>query len=293
MNARRLPPWIRIRLKTDGKYGLVQSLIDGHKLHTVCNSAHCPNQQECFNRGTATVMILGNICTRSCRFCAVSSITAPRRMPEQVDRDEPRRVAELVQKLNLRHAVVTSVTRDDLPDGGASIFAETILEIRRATEGRTTIEVLTPDFNGSEESLAAVLSAGPDVFNHNLETVERLQSEVRPQADYHRSLAVLKFAAGSNEAGLIKSGLMVGLGETDEELFGAFEDLLEAECKYLTIGQYLAPSEKHWPVKRFVNPGMFDEYKKQALALGFKGVASGPLVRSSYLAEQFLRQQTQ
>jgi len=278
----RLPPWIKIRLKTDGQYALVQSTLQKQNLHTVCESAHCPNRQECFRRGTATVMILGNICTRNCRFCAVQSGA-----PAPVDPDEPRRAAELAKKLNLHHAVITSVTRDDLPDGGASIFAQTVSEIRSAMQNRTTIEVLTPDFNGSEKALSVVLDSHPDVFNHNIETVLRLQKEMRPQASYLRSLAVLKYAATARKTKIIKSGLMAGMGENDDELYEVMRDLLTAGCRHLTIGQYLAPAKRHWPVHRFVPPEMFEEYRRKALAMGFKEVAAGPLVRSSYMAESF------
>ena len=278
----RLPSWIRIRLKANGQYALVRSMLKQHELHTVCESAQCPNRQECFQRGTATVMILGNICTRNCRFCAVQSGT-----PQPVDLDEPRRAAELVKKLHLSHAVITSVTRDDLPDGGASVFAKTVAAIRAATQNRTTVEALTPDFNGSEDALTVVLASAPDVFNHNLETVERLQKEVRPQADYHRSLRVLKFAASSRRPKVIKSGLLVGMGETDDELLQTMRELLAAGCQTLTIGQYLAPSKHHLPVHRFVPPELFTEYHRQALAMGFKEAASAPLVRSSYMAESF------
>ena len=251
-------------------------------LHTVCESAQCPNRRECFQRGTATIMILGNICTRKCRFCAVQSGA-----PQTVDSDEPRRAAELVKKLRLRHAVITSVTRDDLSDGGASVFAETITEIRKSAGNETTVEVLTPDFQGSEKALTVVLQSAPDVFNHNLETVERLQATVRPQADYRRSLDVLKFAALFPRPKVVKSGLMAGMGEDDDELLQAMRDLLAAGCQTLTIGQYLAPSRHHLPVHRFVPPETFEEYRRKALAMGFKEVASGPLVRSSYMADSF------
>ena len=278
----RLPPWIKIRLKSEGKLALVQSALKEHNLHTVCESAHCPNKQECFQRGTATLMILGNICTRKCSFCAVQSGA-----PEKVDCDEPRRAAELVKKLGLRHAVITSVTRDDLPDGGASIFAGTVSAIRAAMQDKITIEVLTPDFDGSETALTVVLDSAPDVFNHNIETVERLQKQVRPQASYLRSLAVLKYAAASGKAKAVKSGLMAGLGENDAEIYRSLADLLNTGCRHLTIGQYLAPSKRHWPVQRFVPPELFEEYRRRALAMGFKEVASAPLVRSSYMAESF------
>ena len=287
----RLPPWIKIRLKSEGKLAFVQAALQENSLHTVCESAHCPNKQECFHRGTATLMILGNICTRNCSFCAVQSGA-----PEKIDCDEPRRAAELVKKLGLRHAVITSVTRDDLPDGGASIFAETVFEIRSAMQNprlggarETTVEVLTPDFNGSEAALTVVLDSAPDVFNHNIETVERLQKQIRPQASYLRSLAVLKYAAASGKAKIVKSGLMAGLGESNGEIYRAMNDLLNVGCRHLTIGQYLAPSKRHWPVQRFVPPELFEEYRRQALAMGFKEVASAPLVRSSYLAESFFK----
>lgn len=281
---KRLPPWIRIRFKADGQYGLVQTTLRRQGLHTVCESAHCPNRQECFNLGTATVMILGNICTRNCLFCAVQT-----GVPKPVDPDEPRRVAELVKSLNLRHAVITSVTRDDLPDGGASAFAATVNAIRALTNNTVSTEVLTPDFNGSQTALALVLVSGPDVFNHNLETVERLQPVVRPQADYRRSLRVLQSASAFKGRQVVKSGLMAGMGETDDELFQAMSDLLGAGCQCLTIGQYLAPSRRHLPVHRFVPPEMFNEYRQQALSMGFNEVAAGPLVRSSYLADRFFQ----
>lgn len=276
----RLPPWLRVRLDTDGKYARVHALLHEQRLHTVCESAQCPNRQECFRRGTATIMILGNVCTRNCAFCAVTS-----GKPQAVDPDEPRRAAALVKNLKLRHAVITSVTRDDLPDGGAGVFAETISAIGAAMNGRTTVEVLTPDFNGAEKALAVVLEAKPDVFNHNLETVERLQKETRPQAGYRRSLEVLKRAAMSGKARTVKSGLMAGLGESDAELYEAMRDLLQHGCQCLTLGQYLAPSRSHRPVKRFVPPETFEEYRQHALRMGFRAVAAGPLVRSSYLAE--------
>jgi len=280
----RLPPWIRIRLKSEGKLSFVQSALKECNLNTVCESAHCPNKQECFHRGTATLLILGNVCSRKCLFCAVQS-----GVPEPVDGDEPRRVAEFVTKIKLRHAVITSVTRDDLTDGGASLFAETISKIKCAMENLTTIEVLTPDFNGSESALDEVLESAPDVFNHNLETVVRLQKDVRPQANYYRSLAVLKYAAVSGMAKIVKSGLMVGMGENDKEIYEAMRDLIKAGCRHLTIGQYLAPSKRHWPVQRFVPPKMFDEYRNRGLAMGFIEVAAGALVRSSYLADSFFK----
>ena len=278
----RLPPWIRIRLHTDGRYTAVNKALGAAALHTVCESAHCPNKQECFNRGTATFMILGNICTRQCRFCAVNSGTPP--FPP--DPDEPRRIADLAARFGIRHVVVTSVTRDDLPDGGAGAFAETITRIK-ALPG-ITVEVLTPDFQGNIHSINTVLSAAPDVFNHNLETVERLQPAIRPQADYRRSLSVLHTASRAGIRPRVKSGLMVGLGETDDELMVALADLRSAGCRSLTLGQYLAPSPRHWPVARFVPPERFEHYHRRALGLGFLAVAAGPLVRSSYQADKLM-----
>jgi lipoic acid synthetase len=223
------------------------------------------------------------VCTRSCGFCAVDS-----GVPQPVDIEEPRRAANFVMRLGLKHAVITSVTRDDLEDGGASSFAETVNRIRSMSNNKIPIELLTPDFKGSETALDTVLDSRPDVFNHNIETVEQLQKKVRPQADYRRSLRVLKHAAASGKTKAVKSGIMVGLGEDDEQLFSALNDLLENGCQYLTIGQYLAPSHNHLPVRRFVRPEMFVKYREKALAMGFKKVASAPLVRSSYLAENFL-----
>ncbi|MBU4198834.1 MAG: lipoyl synthase [Verrucomicrobia bacterium] len=302
---KRLPPWIRIRLKTDGHYAAVQNALETSSLHTVCENAQCPNKQECFNRGTAAMMILGNLCTRQCRFCAVRGGT-----PLSVDPDEPARVANLAARLGIRHVVVTSVTRDDLPDGGAAVYAETITRLKALPA--VTVEVLIPDFQGDIQAINRVLSAGPDVFNHNLETVARLQPAIRPQADFHRSLSVLRTASAYSagvkptlraqlqsaamKAGpasphpLVKSGLMVGLGETDDELFEALDDLRAVGCEALTLGQYLAPSRRHVPVDRFVPPDQFARYRERALAMGFTAVAAGPLVRSSYNAETLFRE---
>lgn len=274
----RLPPWIRVRVPARGPAAAVTDLLARGSLHTVCQGAHCPNQSECFNRGTATFMILGDTCTRDCRFCAV---TAGRPLPP--DPGEPERVAEAAARLALKHIVVTSVTRDDLPDGGAGLFAETIRAIRVRLP-KSAIEVLVPDFLGREIDLTTVLAARPEVFNHNLETVRRLQREIRPAADYERSLAVLRFAAASTLPPAVKSGLMVGLGETDGEMREAIADLRQAGCGLLTIGQYLAPSRQHAPVRRYVPPETFAGYARFATGLGFRGVASGPMVRSSYHA---------
>ncbi len=280
----RLPPWIRIRYSGNDNQESVKQLLKDSGLHTVCQGAQCPNQHECFSRGVATFMILGDTCTRDCRFCAVKS-----GRPPAVDPDEPRRLAEAVAHLKLRHVVVTSVTRDDLPDGGASHFTATIKAIR-VQSPTATVEVLTPDFKGVERDLDVVLEAAPDVFNHNLETVRSLQKMIRPAASYDGSLAVLAYVA--HHAGgrtSVKSGLMVGLGETDEEVYAAMVDLRQAGVALLTIGQYLAPSATHAPVKRYVTPEQFEEYARRGQSMGFRNVASGPMVRSSYMAEhQFL-----
>jgi lipoyl synthase len=275
----RLPSWIRTDLTTDPPFSRVRGLVSGLDLHTVCQSAHCPNRHECWSRGTATLMILGDVCTRRCRFCAVSG-----GKPGDMDSEEPRRVAEAACEMNLRHVVITSVTRDDLPDGGAGAFADTIQAIREAIPD-VTVEVLTPDFQGLESSIGIVLKARPDVFGHNLETVKRLQASVRPGASYATSLQVLRAAAGWCPSVGVKSGLMLGLGETDDEVVEALHDLLDAGCRMLTLGQYLAPTRKHLPVVRFVSPAEFEVLAGIARSLGFTAVAAGPLVRSSYQAE--------
>jgi lipoic acid synthetase len=268
-----------VRVSGSGVVDAVHHLLDQNALHTVCQGAQCPNQHECFSRGTATFMILGEVCTRDCLFCAVRTGRV-----QAVDPDEPQRVAEAAERLHLRHVVVTSVTRDDLEDGGAGLFAGTIQAIRSRLPA-ATIEVLVPDFQGHERDLGTVLAAQPDVFNHNLETVRRLQLTIRPAASYKRSLAVLRVAAGWTPKPAIKSGLMVGLGETDEEILAAMQDLRQAGCELLTIGQYLAPSVRHIPVERYVHPDQFAEYARCGTEMGFRNVASGPLVRSSYHAE--------
>lgn len=278
----RLPVWIRCNLRSDAEYGRVRELLLHERLNTVCVSARCPNRPECWNRGTATLMILGDVCTRGCSFCAVTP-----GCPDRPEDDEPERVARAAQKMNLKHLVVTSVTRDDLDDGGAGTFARTILAVRALSPG-TTIEVLTPDFQGSEKALASVLAARPDVFGHNLETVRRLTPLVRSSASYNRSLAVLRFAAAWTPPVVVKSGLMLGLGETGEELMESLDDLREAGCRWLTLGQYLAPTARHAPVARFVPPEQFEQYAEQARQRGFAHVAAGPLVRSSYRAAEGL-----
>jgi lipoic acid synthetase len=268
----------------DPEFAQVHDLVGRMGLHTVCRSARCPNIHECWGRGTATLMILGNLCTRACRFCAV-----PAGRPRGLDEDEPRRVGEAVRHMDLTHAVLTSVARDDLPDGGAGIFAASIRAIRAAVPG-ATVEVLTPDFGGDEAAVQAVLDAGPDVFNHNVETVRRLQPAVRPQASYGRSLGVLAQAAARGGGLAVKSGIMVGLGETDAEVEETMADLGAAGCRLLTVGQYLQPSRNHRPVDRYVAPETFERYAAAARSMGFLGVASGPMVRSSYRAEALLRQ---
>jgi lipoic acid synthetase len=282
---RRHPEWIRARLPGGENYHQLKGLLRGLTLNTVCEEAHCPNIGECWEQRTATIMILGDTCTRACGFCAVKT-----GRPTWHDEDEPRRVAEAVREMHLDHVVVTSVARDDLPDGGAGIFAETIRALRRECPGMG-VEVLIPDFNGSDEPLRTVMAAGPDILNHNLETVERLQKPVRKRARYGRSLDVLARAkafsrelTGRDGAVHTKSSLMVGLGETHEELSQAFRDLRAVDCDILTVGQYLRPSEQHLPVVRYLHPDEFHELKAEALALGFKHVESGPLVRSSYHA---------
>jgi lipoic acid synthetase len=280
--ARRHPDWIRARLPGGEGYHELKRLLRGLNLNTVCEEARCPNIGECWNDRTATVMILGDTCTRACGFCAVKT-----GRPTWFDDDEPRRVAEAIAALGLDHVVVTSVARDDLPDGGASIFAETIRQLRRRCPGMG-VEVLIPDFNGEEAPLRVVMEAGPDILNHNVETVRRLQRPVRKRARYERSLGVLEraktYAAEYGHAVHTKSSIMVGLGETRAELLETFRDLRAVDCDILTIGQYLRPTERHLPVERYYHPAEFAELREEALRLGFKHVEAGPLVRSSYHA---------
>ena len=277
------PPWLRRRLVSGPSARQVDSLLRDLSLHTVCQEAHCPNQLECFGRQTATFMILGDVCTRNCTFCAVShGIQAP------PDPSEPKRVAEAVRRLGLAYVVVTSVTRDDLADGGASHYVVTIRAIRSV---RTTvlIEVLVPDFMGSIQALTMVMAANPSVLNHNVETVPRLYPAVRPQACYQRSLQLLEQVKRSNSEIVTKSGFMVGLGERPEEVTVLLRDLREAGCDLVTIGQYLRPSKAHHPVKEYIHPELFCAYQQEAETLGFLGVAAGPYVRSSYQAEELYR----
>jgi lipoic acid synthetase len=274
----RKPEWLKARVPGGENYSRLKSLIDGSRLHTVCEEARCPNMGECWNSGTATFMILGDTCTRSCGFCAVKTGRA-----EFLDKDEPRRVGEAVEIMKLRHAVITSVNRDELFDGGAQIFADTIREIRSRVPA-CRIEVLIPDFMGNEAALNIVLDAQPDILNHNTETVPRLYKTVRPQAHYNRSLELL-FRA-KQKGFLTKSGLMLGLGETMKEVIDTMSDLRGVECDILTLGQYLQPTAAHLPVERYVHPEEFVELKGQGLAMGFRYVESGPLVRSSYHAAE-------
>ena len=285
---RRFPPWLTKRLDAGRQWEQVHRLLKDLGLETVCAGAHCPNQAECYAAKTATFLILGERCTRACRFCAIGPLEHP--APPRAE--EPEAVAEASARLGLRHVVVTSVTRDDLADGGAGHFAATIRAVRRRLPA-AVIEVLTPDFQGSRADIATVIDARPDIFNHNVETVPRLYAQVRPQADYRRSLAVLAVAkrlgAGADQPLYTKSGLMVGLGEDPEEVRSVLRDLREAACDMLTIGQYLAPSSEHLPVARFVRPEEFDAWKAAAREMGFLAVAAGPFVRSSYHAETFFR----
>lgn len=274
------PHWLRRSLPTGPEYEQMRMLLRAGCLTTVCQEAQCPNQFECFGKGTATFMILGERCSRACRFCAVGH--GPRGLP---DTDEPERVAQAVQQLGLRYAVITSVTRDDLEDGGAAHFAETIRAVRKKSP-ETLIEVLVPDFQGMHTSLEMVLKACPDVLNHNMETVERLYPAVRPQAQYRRSLALLGRVKQIAPSMVTKSGIMLGLGEQADELEELWRDLGEVACDILTMGQYLQPSDQHLPVSRFLPPEEFAALARLAGGYGFSGVASGPFVRSSYQAEQ-------
>jgi lipoic acid synthetase len=278
----RLPEWLRLPLPTSSAFAQTRNLLDGLRLHTVCESAKCPNHWECWSKGTATFMIAGDHCTRACRFCAVSTAR-----PLPLEADEPARVAEAARRLGLRHVVITAVARDDLADGGAEHFRQTIEATRAANPG-IIIEVLVPDFLGCAQSMDTVLAARPDIYNHNLETVRRLTPAVRHRATYDRSLAVLRHVK-SRAGGAVytKSGLMLGLGETEAEVLAALEDLRATGCDILTLGQYLQPTLRHLPVVEFIRPEKFVEYRRLAEAMGFLHVASGPMVRSSYHADEF------
>jgi lipoic acid synthetase len=273
------PPWLKKRLPLDGPFRTLEHDLRANRLHTVCQEALCPNRGECFTSGVATFLIMGNVCTRDCRFCAVR----PGR-PLPLDPDEPARVAAEVKHLGLRFAVITSVTRDDLPDGGATHFVRVIQAIRKECQ-EVGIEILVPDFMGAIAALDLIAAETPEVINHNIETVPRLYPAVRPQAEYDRSLRLLERVKEKNHSVVTKSGLMVGLGEKKEEVIHVMDDLHRHHCDLLTIGQYLSPSKGHFPVKEYIHPETFDDYAGMALAMGFKAVASGPFVRSSYEAE--------
>jgi len=274
------PSWLKVKLPTGENYSRVRNLVDEHKLHTICQSGNCPNMGECWGAGTATFMILGNICTRSCGFCSVAT-----GRPEAVDPFEPLRVAKSIKTMGIKHGVITCVDRDDLEDGGAEIWVQTIRKIRELSPG-TTMETLIGDFAGKWENLQLVLDEKPDVLSHNLETVRRLTKQVRVQAKYDRSLEVLKRA--SEKLTRIKSGMMLGLGETKDEVLESMNDLRENGVNILTLGQYLQPTKEHLPVLEFITPETFSEYKTAGLNMGFRYVESGPLVRSSYHAEKHI-----
>ena len=279
----RRPEWLKVRLTQSPHYREVKGLLRGLGLHTVCEEALCPNIGECFGHRTATFLILGRVCTRNCRFCAVE----PGR-PAAPDPEEAERVAQAVRHLGLRHVVITSVTRDDLPDGGAEVFANTISRIREVAPA-CSVEVLIPDFGGSAAALETVIRARPDILNHNVETVSRLYGQVRPQADYARSLDLLRRAKGMDRGMVTKSGIMVGLGEGKEEVLRIMADLRAVDCDILTIGQYLRPSAAHLPIQRYYTPEEFAEFARAGLEMGFRHVESAPLVRSSYHAHQQAR----
>ena len=279
----RKPKWLTSKKIGASKAQEIKRLLRAYNLLTVCESARCPNLGECFEKGTATFMILGNICTRNCTFCAVEKSFENLLPP---DAEEPRSIAELSKKLGLKHIVITTVTRDDLPDGGASQFIEVINQIRKICEKNISIEVLISDFNGDLKQIIKVVDAAPDILNHNVETIPRLYSYVRPKADFKRSISVLHTARKTNRNTLLKSGFMVGLGETEKEVFALLEELRKVDVDIVTIGQYMQPSKNHFPVNEYIHPEVFDYYKNEGEKMGFKIVESAPLVRSSYHAER-------
>jgi lipoyl synthase len=279
--GRRLPGWLKMQRASGENYSMVKRVVGANNLHTICTSGNCPNIGECWNAGTATFMILGDICTRSCKFCATKT-----GKPFSPDCDEPARLAEAVRSMHLRHCVITSVDRDDLDDGGASFWAETIACIKRENPG-TTIEALIPDFDGNPENICKVIKAGPDVISHNIETVKRLTPVIRTKAKYERSLGVLRYIAG--EGVVTKSGFMLGFGETEQEVTETIKDLYSTGCKILTIGQYLQPGLEHMPVVEYITPEKFEEYRLLALGTGFSFVECSPLVRSSFHAENHVK----
>ena len=277
---RRLPPWLKVKMAGGADFIKLQRRLRANRLHTVCEEARCPNIGECWDRGTATFMILGDICTRACAYCAVTTGA-----PSGLDLQEPARLAETVETMGLRYAVITSVNRDDLPDGGAYIFAQCIRQIRRRLP-ECRVEVLIPDFCGDRDALRTVMDASPDTLNHNIETVRRVFHSVRPKGDYDQSLELLEHAKRMAPHGVTKSGMMVGLGETWDEIVETMRDLRSVDCDLLTVGQYLRPSRKHAPLAKWYTPEEFEEIRSRGVALGFRHVASGPLVRSSYHADE-------
>ncbi len=280
-NARRLPPWLKMQRASGENYSRIKNLTGKYNLHTICSSGNCPNIGECWNAGTATFMILGDICTRACRFCATKT-----GKPFPPDEDEPARLADAIKILKLSHCVITSVDRDDLPDGGASFWAKTIREIK-ITNPDITIEALIPDFDGKPENIQKVIDSAPDILSHNLETVRRLTPLIRTKAKYERSLSVIKYISCSGIPA--KSGLMLGLGETEKEVLETMDDLLNAGCSILTLGQYLKPAEGYMEPVEYITPEKFEEYRQTALVRGFRFIESGPLVRSSYHAEKHVK----
>lgn len=279
--AGRKPSWLKMKMPGGAEYAKLYNLVNDHQLHTVCQSAKCPNMGECWAAGTATLMILGDVCTRSCGFCHIAT-----GRPPTLDLDEPRRVGDAVRLMNLKHAVITSVNRDELADGGAGVWAETIRQIRRQSPG-TNVEVLIPDFCGDWAALQLVLDERPEILNHNIESVPRLYKVVRPQAKYQRSLELLRIAKGQGLT--TKTGMMLGLGETADEIDAVLDDLVAIGCDILTLGQYLQPTPKHLPVERWVHPEEFARWKERGELKGLRHVESGPLVRSSYHAEKQVR----
>ncbi len=277
------PEWLKVRYRAGADFSFVENLLESLNLNTVCEEAACPNKGECFNRKTATFMILGKVCTRNCTFCNVSGGT-----PEDVLSSEPENIAQAVKELKLKHVVITSVTRDDLPDGGSDHFANVITAIKKAYSD-VIIEVLIPDFQGVTDDLKKVIYAGPHIINHNIETVPRLYDEVRPMADYRQSLELLEKVKTFSDKIYTKSGLMTGLGEKTDEVIEVFSDLRKAGCDFLTVGQYLSPSDKHHPIIEYTTPEQFDMYAEKAMKLGFLHVSSAPLVRSSYLADEAMK----
>lgn len=279
--ALRKPEWIRVKMQGGIQQNKVNSLMSNLSLNTVCDEANCPNRMECYTRGTATFMILGKNCTRNCTFCNVT-----REKPDKVDPKEPENVAKAISKLGLKHAVITSVTRDDLEDQGANQFARVVEEIRKATP-KVTIELLIPDMQGDKDLIDIIIDSEPNILNHNIETVPELYDKVRPMANFERSIELLDYVKKTRPDMRTKSGIMLGLGETEEQVLEVFKRLREVDCDMLTLGQYLQPTAKHIPVVEYITPDQFNEYKEIALSMGFKRVASAPLVRSSYYAEDF------